>query len=58
MPAPIPRISPELLSNIIFGVVMFFIALYAVWQTHRANSQHPESAIALPRRQTDASDQV
>ncbi|OQU99283.1 hypothetical protein CLAIMM_04938 [Cladophialophora immunda] len=59
MPAQTPHhISPELLSNILFGVVMFFIALYALWQTHRANRQHPEAVIHLRRQQTDALDQV
>ncbi|KIW84707.1 hypothetical protein Z517_00095 [Fonsecaea pedrosoi CBS 271.37] len=56
------RISPEVISGISFGVIMFFIAMYALWQTHQANRHRQRSdAVVLVqgrRQQADVSDQV
>lgn len=34
----VPHLSPELLSNILFGAAMFIIGIFALWQTYRASS--------------------
>lgn len=31
--------SPDLLSNIVFGIAMFLIGIYALWQAHRGGRQ-------------------
>ena len=44
----IARLSPEVVIAIAFGMVMFLIALYSLWQTHRTQQRRsPGTNVAI-----------